>query len=295
MTALTIPDSMRAAVHFLLGEADGNAWLDALPAAWTRYARRWDLALDAILTGGQMSCVLLCHDTVGNQLILKIPVDPVVGIREVAALTAWGPTGAAPHVHHHDPDTGVIVMTYVPPGDIEAQDPHALAVLLDRLANARFTPELFPDLRTNVDMRLRWARDRFAIPDYAEGARFLAPAQEVADQLLADSPRHHLLHGDLQPKNIHGGSPAGNGRLTALDPLAVTGDQHFDGAFWCVMRPGPASIQDNLTELSRAWTRCDPDRLHTWATVVAALEFRPYQQHRRDQFLQFLTHARPAT
>jgi streptomycin 6-kinase len=288
---LAIPDSLRAAIHFLRGEAEGDRWLARLPETWSRYARLWDLRLERILTGGQMSCCVSCRDADGYQLVLKIPVDTASGALEAAALRAWAGSGGAPLVRHDDPASGVFVMTFLPPAPPQQQTIEAVADLLDRLAHTDSPkPDMFPGLATNLAMRFAWADERFANPADAEGIPYLAPARSLAARLFDTTTEQRLLHGDLQLKNLH---LTGDGRLAVIDPLPVVGDPHFDAAFWCVMQPGGQPIADTLEQLADTWTGCDPARLRDWAKIIAVAELRPYLADWRDRFRSFLDLAWP--
>lgn len=287
---LSIPSSMHEAVAFFLGDAGAHVWLSELPGKVERYEDAWKLETREILAGGVMSCCIKCSNEVGDVCVLKIPLDAPEGALEGAALAEWSRSGGVPEVLRVDPATGTILMRFIEPGTIRGEPVEAVVELIDRLHQPGGHNEVetagFSPLRKNLELRLKWARDRFAKPEYAEGTRFIDGAARRAEHLLekqAVNPR--LLHGDLQGKNILVNN---DGRMVAIDPLPVVGDLHYDAAFWCVMEEPGDAIENTLHAVAGLLRSVDYDRLHGWACALAAIEFRPYLPRSRARMLQFL-------
>lgn len=286
MVELTIPPALRAAMHFMRGQEAGDHWLTELPEVWQRYAQLWKLELDVVLTGGQMSCCVLCRDAEGRQQVLKIPSDPAAGVLEASALRHWQATGAVPGVTHADATTGVLLMEYIAPG-AEVPSVDAVVDLLARLGNSPAVDlETFEPLRANIDERTAWATERFAIDEYAELRALLAQAVALSCELLLDAGSLVLTHGDLQTKNILTGR---DGRAWAIDPMPAGGEREYDAAFWAVMQlDADPPIEQTLASMVKLDGTLDLARMTAWAQVIAILEFRPYMPDRHDRFWHFI-------
>ncbi|MEV5829188.1 aminoglycoside phosphotransferase family protein [Spirillospora sp. NPDC052242] len=271
-----IPATLVDAIVFLRGPEEGRAWLAALPGRIADHAARWGLTPRAIAEGGAMSCCLLCTTADRGEAVLKIPVDADAGRREMRILDGWAGTGAAPGVLRREPDTGVFLMERVRPGTTAwarggPSDSARFGELLGRLSTVPAATGL-RDLAEVAEMRLGWARDRFAGSGNAAELARVADAAAVLDALLGTTARRHLLHADLQAKNILEGP---DGRWFAIDPLGAVGDLNAEAALWAAVQDGPASIRDRLTELADC-PELDAGRLAAWTYVFAIAEHRPY-------------------
>ncbi|MGW5384585.1 aminoglycoside phosphotransferase family protein [Nocardia sp. NPDC003963] len=283
MTVPLIPDRLDRAIIFLRGEQEGRAWLDALPERLAGYADCWSLSLESIADTGAMSCCAYCTTPDGTAAVLKIPVDQQSGYTEIQLLQRWSASGAAPAILARDNESGVFLMTRILPGSIawpvgDGGDTDRFGRLLTEL-NAPGLPEPpgLKDLSDVVYMRMGWARDRFADPRYAEAMqRFSAPdrlaeAEALADVLLRTTTVQHVLHADLQAKNILQGPTTWH----TIDPLGAMGDINCEAALWVAIQDGPATIADRLGELA-THPLLDTARLHAWTYVLTVAEYRSY-------------------
>ncbi|WP_306356140.1 MULTISPECIES: aminoglycoside phosphotransferase family protein [unclassified Nocardia] len=296
MTVPPIPERLERAILFLRGEDDGRVWLDALPSRISDYSRRWALSLDAIADSGAMSCCVYCTTPDGEPAVLKIPVDPESGSTEVQLLRRWSPSGATPRILHHDTDSGVFLMTRILPGTIAwptdgLADADRFGELLTRLNHPSSPhPPPMKDLADIANMRMDWARDRFADPRYAaEMDDFAAPerlaqAQQVLDILLETTCRHHVLHADLQAKNIL----EGRDHWHTIDPLGAVGDINAEAALWIAIQDGPASTDERIEQLAEH-PLLDPVRLRAWTFVFSIAEYRPYLPASAERMSTFVT------
>ncbi|PPJ31720.1 hypothetical protein C5E45_22945 [Nocardia nova] len=292
-----IPERLEKAILFLRGEQDGRRWLDALPDRIAHYAREWKLELDRVADSGAMSCCVYATTADGADAVLKLPVDRESGATEIGLLERWSAAGAAPEVLEHD-ESGVFLMTRIVPGHTVwptdgAADSEKFGELLLRL-NATDLPEP-PVLKNLADvsaMRIGWARDRFADPRYAEdmeafgGDGHLAAAERILDLLLHTTTQSHVLHGDLQAKNILQGPD----HWHAIDPLGAVGDINAEAGLWVAIQDGPASIADRLTQLYEH-PLLDESRLCAWTYVFAVAEYRSYLPPSAERIAAFVSSA----
>ncbi|WP_280426124.1 aminoglycoside phosphotransferase family protein [Nocardia carnea] len=301
MTLPLVPERLEKAIIFLRGEEDGRVWLDALPGRIASYAGRWGLRLESIADSGAMSCCVYSVTCDGTAAVLKIPVDQQSGTTEMAMLDRWSASGATPEILNADEDSGVFLMSRIVPGEIawpvhDAGDSKQFGELLSRL-NAAGLPEP-PKLKDLADiawMRIDWARERFADERYADAMeRFgatihLARVEQLLELLLSTGSERHVLHADLQAKNIL----QGPGSWYTIDPLGAVGDINAEAGLWVAIQDGPVSIPDRLGEL-RAHPLLDENRLYAWTYVFAVAEYRSYLRASGDRMESFVKAVDPA-
>ncbi|HLV73642.1 MAG TPA: aminoglycoside phosphotransferase family protein [Vulgatibacteraceae bacterium] len=291
-----IPARLVDAIVFLRGEEEGRTWLAELPGRILDHARRWGLSLGRIADGGAMSCCVLCVTGDGTESVLKIPLSAEAGRQEARLLRLWGASDAVPAVLRDVPETGVFLMSRIVPGTTAwarsgPADSCRFGELLSRLETAEPAgPAWLQDLREVAELRMGWARDRFSEPRYADDPRYaghtasIADAERVLAVLLETTRERHVLHADLQAKNILCGP---EGRWFAIDPMGAVGDLNAEAALWAAVQDGPATVADRLGELE-AHPLLDPERLRAWTYVFAVAEYRPYlpePAHRIEAFL----------
>ncbi|MGI8333609.1 aminoglycoside phosphotransferase family protein [Actinomadura scrupuli] len=284
-----IPESLVKAIIFLRGEDDGRAWLAALPQRIRLYAGRWGLEVENIAEGGAMSCCVFCTTSDGVPAVLKIPVDEPSGLSELRQLQRWDGSGATPRILEQANGSGVFLMTRILPGTTAwatngPDDSRKFGDLLHRLHHPGLPagPRL-KDMAEIAEMRLEWARERFADPRYANDIASIKDAERVLDALLRTTTTRHVLHADLQAKNILRGPDD----WFAIDPLGATGDLNAEAALWVAIQDGPATTEDRLGEL-QGHEFLNADRLKAWTFMLSVAEYRPYlppSAHRIEQFL----------
>lgn len=171
---LEISERLEKAILFARGEADGVAWLRALPRRVDAYLRRWDLTPLEVAEGGAMSCCLYCLTSLGDEAVLKIPFDATSGRLEARSLRRWARGGASPEVLATASTSGVFLMRRVRPGTTAVprgtpRDAERFCELITRLTR----PELggmrgLKPLDDVTGMRFEWAIERFRDPGYDE-------------------------------------------------------------------------------------------------------------------------------
>ncbi|WP_328410741.1 aminoglycoside phosphotransferase family protein [Nocardia sp. NBC_00403] len=296
MNIPTIPERLEAAIIFLRGEDDGRAWLGTLPVQLSRYAEQWGLDLESIADNGAMSCCAYCTEVdTGRAAVLKIPVDLEAGNTETQMIDRWAVGNAAPSVLRRDADTGVFLMTRIIPGTVawpdgDPAESTSFATLLSRLNSPDLPePPALKDIADVVQMRMGWARERFDDPRYAEaiqridGNRHLADAQAVLDKLLITTESRHVLHADLQAKNILQGQDL----WYTIDPLGAVGDVNAEAALWVAIQDGPRTIDERLDDLA-THPLLTPNRMRAWTYVLAVAEYRPYLPASGERILHFV-------
>lgn len=280
---LPIPADTLAAIEFLVGAQGLEEWVHAARRTYERLQQEWDVTVEGFLAGGQMSaCLRVRHD--GTDAVLKIPLDPGGGRLESAYLSWGSPSGAVPRVRATDAESGAFLMDYVAADGPDVAPAELVAPLLGRLSDRSGGGDRFPPLADNLRLRMGWARQRFGLPENAEGLRWFEQACTRGSTLAESSPINGVLHGDLQDKNIL----VSGARAFAIDPLPVFGDTTFDAAFWCVMSHTPDSVAERCRQLTAARPELDGSRLADWAGVIAAIEFRPYLPEQAAVLRSFL-------
>jgi streptomycin 6-kinase len=224
-----------------------------------------------------MSCCLYCTTATGQDAVLKIPFDAASGRLEARSLTRWARAGASPQVLAAAPSSGVFLMTRVQPGTTAVptatvRDSEQFCDLITRMAR----PDLGPmrglkPLSHITRMRLDWADERFRDPGYDEQIKQLPEAKELLAKLEATSPRH-VIHGDLQAKNILVG-PCGTWQ--AIDPFTCHGDLNAEAALWAVLQDDGSVVEDRIGQLAGC-PLLDEHRLRAWSYVYAVAEYRAY-------------------
>lgn len=290
-----IPERLEKAILFLRGEEDGRAWLDALPARIVTYARQWQLIPESIADSGAMSCCVFCTTPGGTPAVLKIPVDQESGYTEAHLLQRWAPADAAPTILDHDDETGVFLMTRILPGSIawpenDATDAAHYGELLTRLNQTHLpAPPTLKDLANVAHMRMDWARERFADTRYSSAmnafgaSTHLAEAETILGILLETTTERHVLHADLQAKNIL----EGPGHWYTIDPLGAIGDINAEAALWIAIQTGTTSIHQRLDQLA-THPLLNPIRLRAWTYVLTVAEYRPYIPASADRMADFV-------
>ncbi|MGV9663752.1 aminoglycoside phosphotransferase family protein [Nocardia niigatensis] len=116
----------------------------------------------------------------------------------------------------------------------------------------------------------------------------LQQAQQVLDALLKTTTRQHVLHVDLQAKNIL----QGPNHWCTIDPLGAVGDINAEAALWIAIQDGPVSAEDRLHQLSDH-PLLDPMRLHARTFTFTIAEYRPYLPPSATRVNTFVTASDP--
>ena len=275
---IEVPDRLVTAILFARGQADGEAWLRALPRRVDHYLRRWDLKPIEIANGGAMSCCLFCVTTGGEEAVLKIPFDAASGRLESRSLDRWAKAQASPRVLATAPSSGVFLMSRVRPGTTavptgQPSDSVHFSELITRMA----WPGLgsmrgLQTLETVVRMRFEWAYERFLDPGYERELELMAGVERLLTALLDTSGPPSIIHGDLQFKNVLVGE---GGDWQAIDPFTCRGDVNAEAALWIAVQGDGSTVEQRIAELAQCPLLAE-GRLRAWTYVHCVAEYRSY-------------------
>lgn len=224
-----------------------RSWLDGVPALVAGLCRDWGLVVVRPLSGGT-SHALLC-ERAGVPVVLKVTPEPLLAVREHAALRAWEPSPRMVRVLEADPARGALLLEGLVPGTPAADGP-GLADVLRELHIP--PPEGFPPLSERVDFLFGILRERHPGDHDAAHAR--------AAELARDRVTPTLLHGDLHFGNV---LDAGARGPVAIDPRPCVGDPASDAVDFAYASP---DLRDGIGKWSAV---VDGDRLAAWCAVFA--------------------------
>ncbi|MGQ4495818.1 aminoglycoside phosphotransferase family protein [Dermabacteraceae bacterium P13101] len=278
-----LPDELYLTLSHTLKDKTDNWVTNAVETA-ALLASKWGFSPDSILTGGSLSlCTRGELIAEGSLAVLKIPTDPLSGIKESRALSLWK-KAAVPRIFEIDETTGAFLMEYLPPSKSEKFSILDMVNLWKSLEN-KTAEKIFSETAVNnFSMRVEWALDRFDPDLEKEHILNVELSNLLFMDLCTKSPsEEYLLHGDFQDKNMYYSGK----RLVLLDPLPCVGPRLYDIALWIALTPSGLEI-DNLVHKVADLLSIDFRLLLKWTWCIAAVENRPYQSvgaERRQRFI----------
>jgi streptomycin 6-kinase len=174
-----------------------------------------------------------------------------------------------------DLDRSVVVMERIVPGtqlrDVEMTDDEATRLAAESVATM-WRP--VPDPAGLHPLR-RWFRSLLDEPPVDRiDPDLLRHGQELATELLADTSRDRLLHGDFQHHNL---LQRASDEWAIIDPKGLVGNPGFEIAAWMYNPPGVTAREDYLERVRRrtdifseVWG-IDRQELYAWAFAGAVL------------------------
>lgn len=253
----------------------GRAWLASLPSTIAQLADKWEiteihplpnLSYNYVVSGARngMPIILKIGNTVG--------FDSSAVAREAAALA----TLSGPCVK------------------ILAQDGHLGALLLERLLPGTMLKEFFPErdtegiaITSNIIKAFKRCQNPASLlflsigdvlkvldKDWPHMHHHLQKARPIRTSLLATTPNHVLLHGDLHHENIlkH------NDTWRVIDPKGFVGDPAYEcGAYIrnpfpeIVACPEMLTIIKNRVRMFADLLHLDERRIAQWTYVQAVV------------------------
>ena len=266
---LLIPAKLAATVVAWEGEP-GRLWLEQLPRLVAEVAAAWELAVGSPFEpGGNISWVAPARRrSDGSAVVLKVQHPHPESEPEADALRAWAGAGAV-RLLDRDPDRRALLLERCRPGtslwdEGGTLDAARAGAALGARLHAALPPHGVPSLASVLG---RWA-DEVEHRSARQGP-WIDPAlvsMGVA-VMRSSSPRHVLLHGDLNPTNV---LSAEREPWLAIDPKPMVGDPARDGAR-LVLQPGPrgpAELRDRLGVVAEA-LHVDTGRLAEWCVADA--------------------------
>lgn len=260
---------------------DTKSWLKENTNLANHLAFKWGIDLERVLIGGALSLCIYGRLKDGDEVVLKIPTKVSTGNLEKHALTIWDGKRTPKVIHDHH-ESGSFLMTYIK-NEIHSPTAKEIVSLSNDLHKPIFEDKFIENLKTNVDMRIAWALERFSSDKYKKEYKDLKKAIDLMDDLMRKEEKNYLLHGDFQNKNL-----LYDGRkIMTLDPLPVIGSIYFDLAFWAALTSEGLDMM-TLSRIISEEAKLDPDEFLKWTWSIAVIENRPYQNigaKRRQLFI----------
>mgnify|MGYP001130247129 CR=1 FL=1 len=259
--------------------AEGEAWLERLPALVEVCARRWGVSVRSPVPDLSYNFVAFVVTAEGTEAVLKIGVPNPELTTEIDALRAYE-GGPIVELLEADRELGALLIRRLVPGTslVEARDDEEGTVTAAHLMCALPVEEPsgheFPKVET-------WAlafdrlRARFHGGTGPLPSRLVSKAERVFRELQTSSPGRMLLHGDLHHENILADGERG---WAAIDPKGVIGDPAYEAArFQHNPIPGflsmddPRVVAERRVEMLASILQEDRARLLGWAFFDAVL------------------------
>jgi streptomycin 6-kinase len=140
-------------------------------------------------------------------------------------------------------------------------------------------------VEANTLVRFDSARERFRAPGYKPELDRFSGAEYVLTKLVETTNREHIIHGDLQSKNI---LVSPGDKWQAIDPLTCRGDLNAEAALWAVVQEDGSTIEERLLQLSKC-RLLDEGRLRAWCFVYGIAEYRCYLETNAKRIRAFTT------
>ena len=257
-----IPDETRAVILTWFG-AEGQKWLDALPATVAAVAADWGFTPTEALLGGAVSFVTGGTLADGREAVLKVAPLDEENRHEAAALRVWDGRDAV-RLLEYDTDRNALLLERLRPGTALydaglgwEEEARIAAPLIARLA---VEPPSGHPFRLLADDARTWRID--------------GTLAALVERLIATAPeRSVLVNRDLHALNIL----RDGDRWRMIDPKPLVGDPAYTA---CAMlrdrrdelgqRPDYEALLRRRLEILCAGTGDDPWRVAAWAACYAA-------------------------
>ncbi|GAB4264025.1 MAG: streptomycin 6-kinase [Candidatus Promineifilaceae bacterium] len=283
MHPLRLPDQFVRTVEQTFAP-QGREWLQNLPNLLAWCGHHWQLTILPPYPNLSYNYVAPARRRDGTAVVLKLGIPRSELVTEAAALTHFNGRGAV-RLLAANLEKGALLLNQLTPGHTLASqllsnqiDDDTATRLAAQLMAALWQPP--PDQHpfpTTAD----WAKGFQRLRRHFAGGtgplpeKWVAKAEAIFAELLADSSTTVLLHGDLHHENILASS--GN-TWTAVDPKGVIGEPAYE-AGTLLRNPYPAVT--TWPELSRRQARrldilaetiaLDRQKMARWAFAQAVL------------------------
>jgi streptomycin 6-kinase len=262
-----------------LGPA-GVAWLEEAPRAVDHLARRWDLAVGAVLAGGSEALVLEARTADGRDAVLKIGVPgSSSGAGEAEVLLAAGGRGYVELIDRDEPRRAMLLERLGPAltdfgYPIDRQIEILCATLLQAWTPAA-PPGSFMDGATKAASLASFIEDAWRTSDRPCSERAIGVALDFAERRRrAFSPAGAVLsHGDAHVANLLAVIGSAPQRFKFVDPDGLFIEPAYD--LGVAMRGwSEALLAGDAVALGRRWaasmerlTGVDPQAVWEWAFI----------------------------
>ena len=272
-----LPDVFVRNVVAVYGEAEGRAWLAALPRLVAELAERWELTVGEPY-GLSFNYVAPADRADGTRAVLKL-TPPAGELRfEVAALRHFGGSGAV-RLLAADVEGGALLLERAEPGELltvlQARDDDAATRVAAEVGRRLHRPATGP-LRTVDDWAraaFGWLRARYGGGTGPLPAALLDRAEAEHAELVASAAPPVVLHGDLHHDNI---LTSERGWL-AIDPHGVLGEPAYEAApllrnpIGFGSHPDLAAVLDRRVPILAEVYGVDPGRIRAWGRAHNAV------------------------
>ena len=283
--SIFIPQTFANRMVEMYGE-NGRSWLSNLPHLLNELAERWQVTPQSPYKLSYNYVVPVTRAD-GTTAVLKIGYPDLELLTEMETLRLYNGRFAC-QLLASDPENYAMLLEHIQPGqplwslaDDEAETEIA-AHLMQQLWQP-ISPEDHPGLPT-LDRR---TRDLTRLSDYFEDGfgpfprRLVETAVTLRTELLADTIKPMLLHGDFHHENV---LTAHRQSWLALDPKGVIGDPAYEVGAYLYNPNATLVAQQNLVarriDQFSETLNIDRQRLISWGIVQAVLSaVWSYQDH----------------
>ena len=229
------PDAFRPDLPVFNGlrdQADGRAWIEALPGMVADLEAEWELTTGSPYGTGVTSWVAPATTADGTPAVLKVTWPHREAIGEPHALRAWRGDGAV-RLLRSDPDRSALLLERCEPGTMLVEAGLApddalraaagvLRRLWDHLPPEDAAFERLGDVTAEWADLARQRMERYQ-PPFDPGV--VALGIELLEDLPGSATRTVVVHGDLNPGNL---LAAEREPWLAIDPKPMLGDPGYD-------------------------------------------------------------------
>lgn len=255
--------------------ADGERWLEELPAIVARVADRWDLTeFEPVLPGGAVAYVAPVTWRGTTPAVLKVSFVDDETRYEADALRAWGGHGAV-RLLEHDPEDGALLLERLTPGTPLAAHPdrdEAVGIACNLLRRLWTAPRADHRFTRVADLAAGWALElptRWAgLGGPFEEALVTHAAAQCRELATPDRPQV-IANRDFHLGNVLAAERA---PWLVIDPKPLAGEPAFDaGHLVLTLLPDAPSDDDADAVIGRiaGGLGQTPDRVRMWAYVRA--------------------------
>ncbi len=273
----TIPSNFANHMREIYG-ADGETWLQNLPALLDECAQRWGLAIQPPHAELSYNYVVPAATAEGGEVVLKVGVPHAELTTEVEALRLVDGRGAV-KLLHGDPARGILLLERLRPGEPVLSLPDEQATTIAIEVMQQFWKPV-PDEHPFPTVR-KWAAGIARLRAHFDGgtgpfpASIVERAERLFDELLNSMDTPVLLHGDLHHWNI---LSATRQPWLAIDPKGVVGEPAYEVGAWLrnpwgqlLREPHPERILARRIDQFAEGLACDRERIIGWGIAQAAL------------------------
>lgn len=205
------------------GDADGQEWVERLPALIADVCEQWDLTITSSQRFSGYHAVVLPVDRGDEHVMLKLTWPTDRAIAEAAALRAWNGVGAVQLIDADAMRGALLLERLVSRVTLESVEIFAAAAAAGHLLRqlAIPAPAGFPSLRSIAANITRSLMRRRTEAQPVLPSAWIETACSIADTLGSTAMTDRLIHADLHYGNVLQGDRA---LWLAIDPKPVAGE-----------------------------------------------------------------------